>query len=545
YVYINRDDTLVVESREDRKGTRDLKTVTITGGFLLKEDGDFLLKEDGDKLIIDAAESVSFDNTMTDLEIEYGHGIINEANATVFPRKVGTLGVLFTLEQPIRIPAGVPIVVKGKYSDPVGGNPIHGTNMQTPTTPTDYLLTADEDGGGADLSASLTVGANFYADGVEFTLNSTVTGWLFKCNARGNSITKYNPVQSLFRDVNSINAYGTNSISIRQTYQDTIEVAQTVAEAAVESEREPDVEATAVRFMANESEKQMQAFLNLDVGDLVHIIEDKNEIDAYYYIYAVEYEITQGGIIDFAYRIKRTRSLQNGLTAIAIEFDGSSDEVVRFPAVPQMLGIEKTIIMQINLDVLSAGDKTILQITDGETLVGFNLLSIAGDPVNALLFQAREFEDDWLQYLTDNDTIAAATDYTVGVSYDSGSIYNRPTLYINGVKTAARVAKWNSGTRKETNNAFRVNVGSTDLGFDDFDGKIKNIRHYNRILSDTEHLFSHTGIVADGMVFQVPNVISERLADYIDQSLAESDKIVDNVFGVVGTPLNTPTGRTA
>lgn len=552
YIYIKRDDTLVVESREDRKGTDPLKRVVVNSGFMLKEDGGYILKEDGGKIELNAGGDVIFDNTMTGIDIEYGNDVVNEVISTAFPRKVGTsLEVLFTLEEPIRIRAYETVTLKGKYSDPVGGNAIHGTNMQTPVATTDYLLNLLEDGTGANKTGFLTVTATFYADGVSFDFDTTSTGWLTKSNVRGNSITKYNPLEITRRDTDSITSFGTNSVSLKLAYQDKIKVGEIEADRIVEQERQPDTEATNVRFLANNSDKEMQAFLLVQTGDLVHIKEDRSEIDSFYYIFGTSYVISQGGVIDFSYRIKRSRSLlSGGLTAIAVEFTGQGDgQAIRYPAVQKATGDLKTMMAHIHINAFQTDvSSTVLQVTDRSTDQRFFRLFFDEDNTKALYFTGWDYDTQAGWWKTADDILVAGNDYTVAVSYDVGLVTNDPIFYIDGIETPTFVDQANLGDRKdEVEEEFSFYIGGAPFTaaepITNINGIVKNARYYDRILTPAEHLASVSEVITDGLIFQAPNVVTDRISDYINMPLAETDKLIDNIFGVVGTPLNTPSGR--
>jgi hypothetical protein len=79
-------------------------------------------------------------------------------------------------------------------------------------------------------------------------------------------------------------------------------------------------------------------------------------------------------------------------------------------------------------------------------------------------------------------------------------------------------------------------------------GKIEDARVYNRILTPTEALaITNEGAygtgVLSGLVFQAPTVRTRNLTYYPDKTLASSDKIIDNIYGAIGTPNGSPITR--
>jgi hypothetical protein len=77
-----------------------------------------------------------------------------------------------------------------------------------------------------------------------------------------------------------------------------------------------------------------------------------------------------------------------------------------------------------------------------------------------------------------------------------------------------------------------------------FDGLIKNIKIYNRLLSAAEITADAAGThISNGLVFWGPFAPTEALTDYYDAALTTSQKLIDAVTGKVGTPQNAPVCR--
>jgi len=70
-----------------------------------------------------------------------------------------------------------------------------------------------------------------------------------------------------------------------------------------------------------------------------------------------------------------------------------------------------------------------------------------------------------------------------------------------------------------------------------FDGTIKDVRVWNRVLTNAEIATIYGGgDIDDGLLFQGPVVRTAELPYFEDLTLTTSDKLLDNVYGRVGTP---------
>jgi hypothetical protein len=83
-------------------------------------------------------------------------------------------------------------------------------------------------------------------------------------------------------------------------------------------------------------------------------------------------------------------------------------------------------------------------------------------------------------------------------------------------------------------------------------GIIKDMRIYNKILGQAQVTQLYNSGTpdptiltspADGLLFQAPAVPTDRLSSYINQPLGSTLKVRDNIFGYIGTPNDSPVGR--
>ncbi len=322
YIYIKRDkyygETLVVEGRFKRNYDAELPYLPIStylSGFLLQEDGDYLLQETGDLIVLNEVETFIFDNTMTNLDVEYGTNLLNFVSIKAYPRRIDTSNVvLYSMANEIELSAGETKTFVGRFRDPsYEAQKVSGKDMVTPVAYTDYTMYANTGGGGADLTGDLSVTANYGTDGVQYVLENTgaSNGYINLLQARGLGIYFYDYVESFAEDTSSQAIYGYSSITIDQKYQDLPDISSSIAEVIVNQESSPREVPTKVKFIANTNDDLMRAFLNFDVGTMIYVKENQTGIDNYFYIHGVEFEIQQCGLIAFSWSIKEKLSLSD------------------------------------------------------------------------------------------------------------------------------------------------------------------------------------------------------------------------------------------
>lgn len=565
YIYLKKDsqygETLVFESAQHRSGLKPLSViekVKVDSGFLLKEDLGFLLKEDGGKIILNQTAEFFADNNMTSVETEYGERVINRFTVYATPRRKDTSAqVLFRLDQPVLIGSGQTLQLKGSYADPAGGLPINANpaDMITPTTPTDYKVWTNSDGTGTDISANLAITPGYGTEGFTHTLknNSVNAGWITKFECRGYGIYQYNQIEHAETDATSIAELGTQPESMDQKYKTDLVRGRIYAATTVDEERTPRMILNKINFIANRSNPLMMAFLNGDVGFYFRCANDEKGIDDLYYVQGVRFKIKPGGYIMFTWNVKKFCSLLLGLSQIAIEFGGGSNsDGVNFGYLPQVSDLrQRTLSAWIYMDtdvpdttyysIMAYGVNYMLIVKQNRKLKLYDQqMGVSGagggnwdTPTNSVPLSA------WTHVVVTHDT----------TMWPSNSV---PVIYINGTAqtlTENDAADGNFGT--EAGMEFVIgNVHSNNNDYQEaFDGKIKDVRVYNRILSTGEVTTLYNSgtpdatLVTNGMVFQAFCVRTKELSNYVNQTLTDAMKVRDNIFGVVGTPHGAPIGR--
>lgn len=560
YIYLQKDkvygETLVFESAQSRHGLRELTEFPMShenSGFLLKEDGDYLLKEDGDKIVLDKVATFVADNVMTKLEVEYGENVINRITNLVYPRRIDAAAttVLFSLAYPMQIGSGETKTFRGIYTDPEGGGArVSGIEMVAPLINVDYKMFAQSDGGGADLTGDLNVIPVYGTEGVTYDLvsDASVTGWITVLQARGKGIYTYNPVEHAEEDQPSIDEFGYKWKTLHQKYQQDITRGALATASWLDREKQPRTRLNKIHLVANRSAALMTAFLHLDVGNLIHVQEDKTGLDEYEYIQGVEFSIMPGGLIKFAWVVKAMLSLQLGLSLIACEFDDDSEDALIYGYLPQISGdavTERSFSAWIYLH--SKPDPTAREICAAYTEQDGNIFLVGlangvpeGDPV--MDFFIDRFEDNEGRWRC-NVTPIPLNDWThVLVTYGF-TLADDPVFYQDGISlTVVETITPQGALKSEVGVNFvignRQSLAAAPNPYNHpFDGLIKDVRVYDVKLTQAEATsLAAGGNVTRGLVFQGPCVRTRELADFEDKTLLSTDRMIDNMYGMVGTP---------
>ena len=560
YFYNKKDqtngETLVFGNNQARSGLDTLDPIQLTdGSALLLETGDYLLLETGDKLLLNQTENAVFDNTMSSVDIQYGKDIVNYFKAIAYPTTV-TAGAqtLWELGDPIEIGSGQTVTFRTNYRDPTGGN---RTNCLTSeATGTTKSFRPNADGTGTNLDALLAVTATFGSEGVLFSLknNHTATAYVITLTATGTGLLTYSPIFKEVESATSQASYDLRTQSIAQQYQQNPNLGISKGESIVEAEKNPRVDLQKISFNANRSTALMHSFLDLDVGNLVHIKEDDSEIDNYYYIQGKEFSIALGGIIDFSWVVRKTLSLSSGLSLLGVEFGDTTADAVDFGYVSSVTGLTtRSWSFWINLHADTAGRAYVIgmiaafsaDLGAGEWGNGYTI-SVINRLVEFYQSHTGASSADGI-WRTAADTIPLNTWSHIAITHDISTSTNDPIIYIDGSAMALTETQTPVGdVSEEVGNNFVIgNNKSTTYNYSAaIDGQIKDVRIFNRVITSGEvTTLSGGGEVTSGMQFQTFCVRTGELSDYEDLTLTSDKKLIDNLYGVVGTPNGSPISR--
>jgi len=226
-------------------------------------------------------------------------GMINRVLVELHPRRVDAAAttVLFSLGNAPLI-GSTPVTFDAPYRDPESGRYVRvgGINMETPlTSPTNFLVNANEDGSGANLSANFSVTAVFGGNSAEITVtkNSGADGYLTKCELRGKGVYAFESVIVDIKDSASILKYGQMSQRIDMPYQSDVNLANTIAALILANNKEPRTKVKSVAFTANVSSAAMMHALARDIGDRITISESISGLASEaYFIQAIDFSVS-------------------------------------------------------------------------------------------------------------------------------------------------------------------------------------------------------------------------------------------------------------
>jgi hypothetical protein len=314
WIYLKHNpETLVVEGRYTRSVSDRLAPIPKNDEYATTENNELILFEDNSSWILDYTQDAIFNNLNTNAEVSYGSNISNVVTAKIKPRSYSSSPVaLYTESQIISLSAGESRTYTAKFQDPANkAVKICGKNMVNPVSTTDYLMYANADGSGTNLTAYLTVSCVFFTDSAEITITNSYsnTGYVTKLILRGTGIYQYSDLEYTAKDSESVINNLPQSLNLDMKYQSSYDSASNIANKILQTDKDPKTMLDEITFLANKSDLAMLSFINCDIGDLVLIKDNENGINDYFYINKVKFNITPGGIITFSWLVIPALSL--------------------------------------------------------------------------------------------------------------------------------------------------------------------------------------------------------------------------------------------
>ena len=573
YIYIRKSlatgETLVFENSTHRSGLTPLSQIPIAAvnSFnLLKEDGDLLLLETGDSLLIDELENAVFDNSMMNLGVTYGQDLINKMKVEIYPKRTDTSAqILFSLDSPMQLaPSGVDVTFEGYFTDPTGGDTrVTGINMIAPVITTDYKMWTNSDGTGTDITASLVITAVYKADRVIYTVrnnHATLSGYITLLQARGYGIYSFNPIQYVASNAASIIANGEFEATLEQKYQVDLAQGIVAGDTFLDEYKDPQTVINSMTCNANRNGRLMEAFLNLDIGDLIQVKETQSAIDRWAWIQNIRFELRPGGLLNYTYGLKEHHSLASGgLELVEVEpvvvYDETTGPIsgLNYGYQARVSNLQQRTItlwaQRIVHPEQTGGYQTVFAINSrhGGIYIDWNTVT-GSDPATKLLAVTYNKATGNASYSSDTQTAIANDWHLLTVTTDwINELDSNPGMWIDGVASTSTKSLTYTGTgaaKSETGAPFAI--GNRIWEFDDwtnqFPGKIKDVRIYNRVLTQTEITAIYNAgaglpTVSDGLVFQGPCIHTARAANYAGAYITADDKLIDNIYGAVGNPM--------
>lgn len=547
-------ETLVFESASHRNGLHPLSKIPVmkaSSGYILKAGSatDCILQAgSADKLILNQAVDASFTNAIN-YHRNHGENILNKITVTAYPKRTDTTEqILYSLGDVIKISSGETKVINVRYQNATtkeNCNAITSLMIQ-PIATTDYLMNTKKDGTGTNITSDLTVSVVYRTAEAEITLTngSAYTGKITFMRLRGYGVYQDSSIKSVSEDSASQTSYGHQELNIEQQYQRDTGIGKTWADKIMDKEKSPRTVLNRVDFIANNSDSLMFAFLAMDIGDMVKIEELTLELNNYYYINGVEFNISSGGVISYSWLlIEANPSIYNGgLTLIATEYHQSSTDIVDCGEIPALVDLpEQSVTAWVNINAFSVyGDIVCLWVDNAG---GFECRCARHVDYGLIIALAVPYSGSGGVWISSYDTGVTLNNWAcIGVSVVGETI----KFYSRGILLTTIVYYAPIGSRESIDGAHYMigNIRSTDPPSNyhaPFPGMLADIRHHNCILTDAEFAqVSADGIggagIKRGLLFQALCVKTADLAYFTNRTLTADDRLIENINGYLGLP---------
>lgn len=237
--------------------------------------------------------------------------IRNKAIVTGHPSTTDVSDVILYSKPSVSNPSVQPaqqLKISGRYTDPTNRNAkVSALSHVLPLVAgTDYKMTANADGTGADLTANFSVVPTVGANQTDFvvTNNGVVVAYVVILQQRGKAIYDYTPTPLTQQNAASILLNGESVVSLDMVYQPDLAIVDAVAEYLVDTWSTPGFAAAELKFTPHDR-AELALCMSLEPGDPISISEDVTGVNGVYYIQAVEISILENGWAAFEFSLQR------------------------------------------------------------------------------------------------------------------------------------------------------------------------------------------------------------------------------------------------
>lgn len=225
-----------------------------------------------------------------------------------------------------------------------------------------------------------------------------------------------------------------------------------------------------------------------------------------------------------------------------IDFTDTLDQYISFGDLPAVRDLsKKTISFAIVIDDFGDGSHSYGAISKNDGTHGFQ--SYIGTSSRFVALRQYFSTADGL-WTSPNNSLNTGLNF-VTITYDNASASNDPVIYINGQSVAVTETSTPSGSAV-SDAGYDLHVGSSVSGTYSPDGKLLDVRIYNRILSAAEvaELYNARSVTANdnGLVFHATLDGAAGVSNFDGAVLSASNTVVDRIGGAVGVPAGSPVG---
>jgi hypothetical protein len=508
---------------------------------------------DSGNIKIHEREDADFGSTMYDADWVSGENAVNDVAVKIYPREYDSSPiVLFNLESPIYIGQTQTRTLNGKFYDPETEVEIPAFDVISPIAPTDYAFNASFFATGTNLTNNLTGSFSYHAGGWRwFVFNKGVPGWLTSLQVRGYGIHKRKPIEYQNQNTQSITSLKESiEQSLTREYSSDYDTSKAFGDHVIAMDRYPSRIMKSASFIANTTDKLMTAYMCLEQGDKVRLVETQPNHTGSYYIQGVKSSIDLGGVVDFQWYLKEGVETYCEPIAIAAPTGTASGvkSALDFGVVPYLANLPA---FTYSAWVRRRGSDTQVYIISRSVDVG--------DGRRGNYFSLNQFGTlTFSSYKTPTDGFwwspGAFTTQNVWklctVTYNNSSEGADPKIYLGEDLLTTEEVISPSGTTDDDSDCplIIMNVApdpNTALYQHDnlADVDLKLPRIWNRELTHDEIRMlnrnpSNFDIVQDGLLFQGLYVPRDNRGAYINASITDQDLILDAVHGATAIPYN-------
>lgn len=507
------------------------------------------------KIKIHERADADFGSSMVDADWVSGENAVNDVRVKIYPREYDdTPIVLFNLESPIFIGQTKTITINGKFYDPDTDVEIPAFDVIDPAPTTDYLFNASFYATGTNLTTNLTGSFAYHAGGWRwFVFNTGEPGYLTTFQVRGYGIHKEKPIEYQNQNTQSETLLK-DSIeqSLTREYSDDYDTSKAFADNVVAMNRYPQRIMKSATFVANDNDKLMAAFMCLEQGDKVRLVETQPNHTGTYYIQGVKSSVDLGGVVDFTWYLKESVETYCEPIAVAAPTGTASGVIsaIDYGVVPHIANLPA---FTYSAWVRRRGTTTqiylishSINLDDG---VGRRGSYFSLNEFGTLTFESYKSVSNGRWWVPSAFTVQNAWRLCT-VTYNNSSDGADPKIYLGETLLTADEVFTPSGVSDDDSDCplIIMNIGrdpTTSVYAHDnlADADIKLPRIWNRELTHDEIRMLNQNpnrfdIVQDGLMFQGLYVPRGNRNNYINANITADDLLLDAVHGAVGTPYN-------
>lgn len=567
-------ETIYLENQHSRSGLTSLTHIPINDEYVgkLKHRGDGsgagFLKHRGDGdgsgfLKVSEGEEAIFNNLQQDTEIKRGDYVVNRFAVTDVTRTVDASPVeLFSFVSSgtplISLGTGETAIFSGTFSNPdERAQFLSARDAIQPVPTADYLFNSSPDGSGSNLTANIVIldfvtGSNGWTATIKnLGAPAHCTKWI----VRGYGVYKQTDTEYVIENQESIQTLvrEERSEALRREYSGNRYTSKTFADGVVALNRVPGSSIRSFSFQASSS-RLLNAFMYLDIGAKVQVIETQPAKDGNFYLRGIRFRLHLGGVVSFQWYVDEaieTRTQPITVRAplidvgrrVALDF-GILPYLANMPAFTYSVWVKK-------LGSVPAGTLISRTVDLGTGRRG-NFFQLSGAN---LYFSSYKSPTDGEWVATSSVPASQNVWFHVVLTYDNTSASADPLIYVDAVSKTVTEQTTPSGTSDDDSDCplilFNISPNPADptqkyYYSDHRDFAIKDVRIYNRILSGADISTLAAGeddysTVPDGLLFQGIYAPRENIADYIDDTIENGDLVLDVVHQAVGIPYSEDT----